>query len=519
MICAILARIIFTINLDDMNTIEADLLVIGGGINGSGIAADAAGRGLKVVLCEAEDLASGTSSWSSKLIHGGLRYLEQYEFKLVREALEERKILLNKLPNMVQPLRFVLPHDKRLRPKWMIRLGLFLYDHIGGRRALEKSRQVKLTGSIYGVPLKDAFTDGFVYSDCRVDDARLVVLNALTAKQHGAKVFTHTPCTHTKREDGHWFATLKPKDGELFQVKSKGIVNAGGPWVSDILHQVIDTNVRADVNLVKGSHFVVPKLYDGDHAYILQNDDKRIIFTIPYIFDDMHHNKYTLIGTTDLEYQGDLRHIHMTDLEIDYLSKITDHYFKKQLNKKEIVWSYAGVRPLFDDHAGNPSKVTREYHLECEDWEGKTPLLSVFGGKITTFRTLSEHALQKLKRFFPEMTGPWTANVKLPGGDVESLEHFYHMLCNDYPFLAKTLAYRYANSYGTLSLHFLQDCQSLADMGQHFGADLYEKEVHYLLEHEWARCAEDIVWRRTKLGIELSKDQIDNLQQWIELQP
>lgn len=498
-----------------MKSIQADLLVIGGGINGSGIAADAAGRGLKVVLCEAEDLASGTSSWSSKLIHGGLRYLEQYEFKLVREALKERQVLLNKLPHLVHPLSFILPHDKHLRPSWMIRMGLFLYDTLGGKQSLQKSRQLDFNTSAYGKPLKKSFTKGFIYSDCRVDDARLVTLNAMTARDHGAQIFTRTPCVATKRLSDHWEATLKPKNGEAFMVAAKAIVNAGGPWVSEILHQVMDTQSKAKVNLVKGSHFVVPKLYDGDYAYILQNTDNRIIFTIPYEFEGMHENTLTLIGTTDLEYTGDLRDIKISDSEVDYLCKVVNYYFEKPLHKEDIVWSYAGVRPLFDDSADNLSKVTREYHLELEDQQGNTPLLSVFGGKITTFRTLSEHVLSKLKKYFPRMTAPWTATAKMPGGDITTLEDFYGQLKKDYPFLSEKHAYRLASSYGSLALLFLKDCRCLEDLGQHFGATLYEKEINYLLEYEWAQTAEDILWRRSKLGLLLSKEDVHKLEDYL----
>ena len=385
-----------------MNTLTVDLLVIGGGINGTAIAADAAGRGLSVILCESEDLASATSSASSKLIHGGLRYLEQYEFKLVREALKERAVLLKKYPHLVHALTFVLPHDKHLRPKWMIRLGLFLYDHLSGSRILAKSQKVNLTNSSYGEALQPTFTSGFTYSDSRTDDARLVVLNALSAQSHGAKILTRTTCINTERKADVWHATLQSKQGTN-PVKARALVNAAGPWVDKVLHDVIDTKSTFHVHLVKGSHLVVPKLYEGNHAYILQHTDKRIIFTIPYGYTDHENYQYTLIGTTDQDYQGDLRDIEISNQEIDYLCQVVDYYFAKAVDKSSILWSYAGVRPLYDDNADNPSKITREYHLELEDWQGQTPLLSVFGGKITTHRTLAEHAMEKLKPFFPKM--------------------------------------------------------------------------------------------------------------------
>lgn len=493
----------------------ADLFIIGGGINGTGIAADAAGRGLKVVLCEADDLASGTSSWSSKLIHGGLRYLEQYEFKLVREALKEREILLQKAPHLVQPLPFILPYDTRLRPKWLIRAGLFLYDHLGGKQSMPKSKQIDLQHTAYGKALKNSFKTGFRYYDCRVDDARLVTLNAITAKTHGAEIFTRTPCVQTKRCDEHWEAILKPENAEAFTVQAKSIINAGGPWVSSILHEVIDTESKANVNLVKGSHIVVPKLYEGDFAYILQNDDKRIVFTIPYLFEGIQTNKYTLIGTTDLAYQGERRKISISEEETEYLCNIIKTYFKKPIQKSDILWSYAGVRPLFDDNADNPSKVTREYHLELEDWQGKTPLLSVFGGKITTFRKLAEDALSKLARYFPEMRPSWTAKSKLPGGEIKNFETFYIQLHTQFPFLTKEHTYRLANSYGSIALTFLENCKTVADLGRHFGADLYACEVHYLLDNEWAKTADDIIWRRTKLGLGLTEMEVKSLGEYL----
>lgn len=495
-----------------MHEQTVDILIIGGGINGCGVAADAAGRGLKVLLCEAEDLASATSSWSSKLIHGGLRYLEQYDFKLVREALKERRVLMNRLPHLIQPLRFVLPHEQHLRSKWLIRLGLFIYDHLGGRTGLPKSKKINLTGT----SLKNKYKVGFAYSDCRVDDSRLVVSNAQLAKEKGATILTRTRCVAAKRLDDSWQIELENKDGSKQQVYAKAIVNAAGPWVKKILDDVLKQKSQANVNLVKGSHIVVPKLYDGNHAYILQNSDGRIVFAIPYIFDEIEHNQYTLIGTTDVEYQGDLRDMQISTQETLYLLDIINTYFNQQISEADILWSYAGVRPLYDDNSDNPSKVTREYHFELEDKNGKLPLLSIFGGKLTTFRTLAEHTLQRLQPYFANLAPAWTAQNIMPGGDIDTLVSFYNQLKHDYSFLDDAFAYRLAYSYGSHAYKILGNSRTLADLGEIFCANLTAAEVDYLQQAEWAQTSEDILWRRSKLGLVCNEKQQQKLADYLQ---
>ncbi|MFT6834897.1 MAG: glycerol-3-phosphate dehydrogenase, partial [Francisellaceae bacterium] len=363
-----------------MSELETDLLVIGGGINGTGIALDAQGRGLETILCEANDLASATSSASSKLVHGGLRYLEQYEFKLVREALKEREVLLAKAPHIIQPLTFVLPHAKHLRPAWMIRIGMFLYDHLAKLKSLKKSKKISLKNSAEGQPLQDQYKVGFTYSDCRIDDARMVVLNAIQAQEKGAKILVNTKCVSAVRTNDGWHAVLENESGQV-KIKCKAIVNAAGPWVAEVIHETLETDSKSHVKLIKGSHFVVPKLYEGTHAYILQNKDNRIVFALPYGFTDTEQNEFTVIGTTDVNYKGDPRSVKISDEEVDYLCELISEYFKKPIDKSTILWDWAGVRPLFDDDSVDPSKVTREYMFEVEDNDGKYPVLSIFGGK------------------------------------------------------------------------------------------------------------------------------------------
>ncbi len=495
-----------------MQTTSIDLLVIGGGINGVGVAVDAAGRGLSVVLCEKDDLANHTSSASSKLIHGGLRYLEQVEFKLVHEALREREILLHKAPYLVHPLEFVLPHDKHLRPAWMIRLGLFLYDYLARRKSIKKSTHLKLRNVEEGQPLKEKFTEGFVYTDCKTDDARLVVINAIAAKEKGATVLTRTECVSLKRSDGQWTVELRDRrTHKETTIYAKAVVNAGGPWVSQVLHDVAHRETTAGVRLIKGSHFTVPKLYEGSHAYILQNPDQRIVFVIPYQHD------YTLIGTTDVPFEGDPNRIDISKEEVIYLRDAVNYYFDRQINEADINWTYSGVRALYDDRSEKPQKITREYHLDVNDDNGKTPIISIFGGKLTTYRTLAEHVLKTLKPYFPRMQGSWTAEAFLPGGDLEgkTFEEFFKSVSNTYPWLPKELVRRYSESYGTLLHRVINRAQLLSDLGRNFGAGLYENEVNYLIEHEWAQTVEDIIWRRSKLGLRLSKEEIDRLKAYL----
>ncbi|TNF69326.1 MAG: glycerol-3-phosphate dehydrogenase [Gammaproteobacteria bacterium] len=499
-----------------VKTIEADLLVIGGGINGTGIACDAQGRGLKVVLCEAKDLASATSSYSSKLVHGGLRYLEQYEFKLVREALKEREVLLNKAPHIIHPLTFILPYAKHLRPKWMIRAGLFLYDHLSKLKSLNKSKGLSLENTQEGESLKDQFSYAFSYSDCRIDDSRMVVLNAMQAKELGAEIYVNSPCISAKRTHDYWEAVLDTKDGHVL-VKSKAIVNAAGPWVAEILGKTIESHSKSSVRLVQGSHIVVPKLYNGSHAYILQNEDNRIVFAIPYGFISPGKNDFTLIGTTDTDYHGDPREVKATKNEIQYLCNLINEYFKVPIKPEDAIWHYSGVRPLYDDHSQNLSKVTREYHFEVEDSDDKLPLLSIFGGKITTFRTLSEAALDKLKPYFLQMSHPWTANTKSPGGDAKSEMDIFAKIYAHFPWLDKQQAYRYATSYGMCAFSFLQNCHSTDDLGEHFGYNVYEKELQYMIDNEWAFDLDGLIWIRSKLGLWLNDDEKKNIQRWLNL--
>ncbi|MGO1120781.1 glycerol-3-phosphate dehydrogenase [Rhodovibrionaceae bacterium A322] len=485
-----------------------DLVVIGGGINGVGIARDAAGRGLKVLVCEKSDLASATSSASTKLIHGGLRYLEYYEFRLVREALIEREVLLQAAPHIIWPLRFVLPHVKSLRPAWMVRLGLFLYDHLGGRKILPGTRSLNMRRDPAGQSLRDDITKAFEYSDCWVDDARLVVLNAMDAVERGAEVVTRTTCTLARREGDLWSVNLQPEGEEPYQVKARALVNAGGPWVSDILGKVIQVNRPAGLRLVKGSHFVVPRLYEGAQAYIFQNEDRRIVFTIPY------ERNFTLVGTTDLTYEGDPSKVAIEDDEVSYLLKSVNAYFKQQISKEDIVWTFSGVRPLYDDQSANVSAVTRDYVFDIDASEGQAPLLSVFGGKLTTYRKLAEHALGKLQPLMGFADKTWTSEGVLPGGDMPNadFESYLADVQGRYFWLPADLLRRYARAYGTRIDVLLKDKASMADLGEDFGSGIYEAEVAYLEKHEWLRTAEDLLWRRSKLGLRAGKETVERLK-------
>jgi glycerol-3-phosphate dehydrogenase len=483
---------------------RVDLLIIGGGINGAGIARDAAGRGLSVVQSEACDLASPNSSASSNMIHGGLRYLEHYEFRLVAEALAEREVLLNCAPHIVRPIRFVMPHVRELRPAWMIRAGLWLYDHLGRRRRLPGSHGVDLQHSAYGGGLKPEFRKGFVYSDCLVDDARLVVLNARGAADLGARILTRTRCVAARQMNGHWRARLHDGTaGTGSDVTARAIIDASGPWVKKTLTETLGLATRFNVKLVQGSHIVVPRLYDGDHAFILQNDDRRVIFVYPYEDD------YTLIGTTDIELPGEPRPCSATVAEIEYLCRAVDRYLDKAVTPADVAWTYCGVRPLFDDGSDNPSKVTRDYVLHVDGGAHDAPVLSVFGGKITTYRKLAEHALQKLAPWFPQMKKPWTGQAPLPGGDVPGADigHYIGTLKSRHAALPGGLLARLAHRHGTLCDKLLAGVQNTDDLGQHFGAALYAREIDWFIEQEWARGAEDVLWRRTKAGLHLNPDQ------------
>lgn len=488
-----------------------DLFVVGGGINGAGIARDAAGRGLSVILCEKDDLAEGTSSRSGKLVHGGLRYLEYYEFRLVREALIEREVLLESAPHIIWPMRFVLPHSPDDRPAWLVRLGLFLYDHLGGRKRLPPTRTLNLHTAPEGAPIKDAFKRGFEYSDCWVDDARLVLINALDARERGASIFTRTACTAARRENGLWSVeTHDIRTGVRTTVRARALVNAAGPWVNDIINRVAGQNSKRNVRLVKGSHIVVPKFWEGRHAYLVQNSDKRVIFINPY------QNDLALIGTTDIPYDGRPEDVAADASEIDYLIKVVNRYFKRGLVRDDVVYSFSGVRPLYDDNADNPSAVTRDYIFELDAPSGAAPLLSVFGGKITTFRKLAEHALDRVAPFFPRMGKPWTAKAHLPGGDIANadFDRFLSDLGREYPWMPASLIDHYGRLYGTRTRIVVGNARSLAELGRRFGTDFFEREASYLFEQEWAMTSADILERRTKHGLHLSSEERSAFEDW-----
>jgi D-erythritol 1-phosphate dehydrogenase len=500
------------IGMADLGTV--DLLVIGGGVNGAGIARDAVGRGLSVVLCEKGDLAEGTSSRSGKLVHGGLRYLEYYEFGLVREALIEREVLLETAPHIIWPMRFVLPHSPEQRPAWMLWLGLFLYDHLGGRKRLPGCRRINLRAAPEGHIIRDEFGLAFEYSDCWVDDARLVVLNALDARQRGATVLTRTTAKSARRVDGLWQIDLGEDGnaaGTSYRLRARAIVNAAGPWVENVIGQVARLNSRRRVRLVKGSHIVVKKFWDGPQAYLFQNDDKRVIFVNPYE-DDL-----CLIGTTDVAYAGAAEDVVIDDAEIDYLLAAVNRYVTHELRRADVQYAYSGVRPLYDDNAANPSAVTRDYVFDTDGGAGRAPLLSVFGGKITTYRKLAEHAMAELAGVFPRMGGAWTARAPLPGGDLpdSDFSRFLATIRQRHSWLPAPLAQHYARLYGTRIDAVLGSAGSLADLGRHFGGLLYEREARYLREIEWAQTADDILLRRTKHGLHLDRAARDDFANWL----
>jgi glycerol-3-phosphate dehydrogenase len=488
-----------------------DLAVIGGGINGAGIARDAAGRGAKVILLERGDLARGTSSASTKLIHGGLRYLEHYEFGLVRESLIERERLWAIAPHVIWPLRFVLPHQKGIRPAWLIRLGLFLYDHIGGRKRLPPTRSLNLEIDPAGRPLKPGFKKAFEYSDCWVDDARMVVLNAMDAAENGAAICTQSEVTLLERRDGHWHIEVA---GQA-PLHAKAVVNAAGPAVLDLLSRTTghQRDAGEKIRLVRGSHIIVRELFETPQAYFCQNPDGRIFFAIPYEDD------FTLIGTTDADHHGGLDHVEATEKEIAYICESANSYFKQQITPADVIYSYAGVRPLVDDGSGKPETASRGYHFDLDTGaDGNAPILSVFGGKITTYRHLAESAVERLSPYLPQLVGPgWTRDKALPGGDfpMDKAGSLAASFLADYPFLPEPVIRRLVRSYGTRARTWLGNATSLADLGEYFGHGLYAREVDYLIGSEWARSGDDILWRRTKLGLRFAPDEIAALERHV----
>ena len=495
-------------------SLECDLLVVGGGINGAGIARDAAGRGLRVILCEQHDLAQHTSSASTKLIHGGLRYLEYYEFGLVRKALQEREVLLRCAPHIIWPLRFVMPHDANQRPAWMIRAGLFLYDHLARREILPGSKGISFARHAAGAPLKGNFLRGFEYSDGWVDDARLVVLNAMDARERGAQIFTRTRCSNVRRDTDGWCATLE--GARAMEVRARAIVNAAGPWTAQFASAASGRQSHG-LRLIKGSHIVVPRLFDHPYAYIFQNADKRIVFAIPY------ENDFTLVGTTDLEYTGAADVVQIAPEEIQYLCEAANRYFTRQISQRDVVWTYSGVRPLLDDSSQDASAVTRDYLLECA--ADGPPLLNVWGGKITTFRKLAEEAMAILLPRLASQAPDWTAGSPLPGGDLEhdgqlvrdyDFAAFLQRFRLGFPWLPAGLAQRYARSYGTRARAMLGDASGMADLGQLLAPGLHAREVRYLVEVEWARSAEDILWRRTKCGLHCQPADVARLAAFLD---
>ncbi|MFN7168451.1 MAG: glycerol-3-phosphate dehydrogenase [Pannonibacter sp.] len=511
-----------------------DLFIIGGGINGCGIARDATGRGLTVSLAEMNDLASATSSASTKLFHGGLRYLEYFEVRLVREALIERETLLTAMPHISWPMRFVLPYHKDMRfegetptskllnmvmpwmkgrrPAWLIRFGLFLYDNLGGRKILPGTSTVDLKAGPEGKPLQDRFAKAYEYSDCWIEDSRLVVLNARDAAARGAEIMVRTKVLSAERVDGQWQILLENRDtGEQFRRHARMLVNAGGPWVGDVIRNTVRSNSQESVRLVRGSHIVTKKLYDHDKCYFFQGEDGRIIFAIPYETD------FTLIGTTDADHPEPGIKPVCTDQERDYLLKFASGYFKKPVTVDDIVWSYSGVRPLYNDGAKSATAATRDYVLKVDE-TGGAPLLNVFGGKITTYRKLAEHALEKIVPHFPAAGAAWTARVPLPGGNfpVDGVEALVRDLMRAHPYLDSRWARRLVKAYGTEAADLLAGATRVEDLGAHFGWNLTEREVNWLIDKEYARSAEDVVWRRSKMGLRLSAAEVAALDQWIK---
>lgn len=491
------------------NAAILDLIVIGGGVNGCGIARDAAGRGWSVLLAEQHDLAAHTSSASTKLVHGGLRYLEQLHFGLVRKALQEREVLLASAPHIMRPLRFVMPHAAHLRPAWLIRAGLFLYDHLASRQHLPASAAIDLRRHVAGASLQEPYTRGFIYSDGWVDDARLVVLCALDAAEHGARILTRTRCTRIARAAHGWDVWLADARGELQRIGARAVVNATGPWVAQFLTQALPGRARHGVRLVQGSHIVVPRLFEHRFAYLLQNTDRRVVFALPY----EHH--FTLIGTTDVDYTGDPASVAISTPEIEYLCAAANRYLRRQVSPAEVRWSFSGVRPLMDDESRDPSAVTRDYLLELEEHD--PPLLSVFGGKITTHRKLAEEAVDRLATALRRPTSAWTARAVLPGGDLPqgSFAAFLRRMRRQFPWLPADLRERYARAYGTRMQRLLEGAHRLSDLGEAVLPGLHEREIEYLRHTEWAVSAQDLLWRRSKLGLHLPADAAAHLDRYL----
>jgi len=497
---------------------DYDLAVIGGGINGAGIARDAAGRGLRVLLVERADLGGATSSASSKLIHGGLRYLEQYEWRLVHEALEEREILLSIASHLVWPARFVMPHVPALRPRWMIRAGLFLYDHLARRARLPGSETVRLDGTHWGRGLKTEFRNGFVYSDCRVDDARLVIANARSALALGATILVRTELVAARRDAGAWTLSLRGADGGASQARARVLVNAAGPWVKQVLNARLGQPSRDAVRLVKGSHIVLPRRYAGEHAYILQNEDRRVVFVIPYEED------YTLVGTTDLQLEGGADSIGPAGIEpdsaeVDYLCRAANRYLAVQSTPADVLWHYAGVRPLYDDGSSNPSAVTRDYTLRLDAEDGAPPVLSVFGGKLTTYRRLAEQAMHRLLPYFDGAGGDWTAQRALPGSEFADRAAARAQARARHPWLPESLLHGLFRRHGAALGEVLGDARGVDDLGELFGTGagvLSERELEWFVSEEWARTGEDVLWRRSKAGLRMDATARERVARRVE---
>jgi glycerol-3-phosphate dehydrogenase len=502
--------------MEDEQSQSVDLLVVGGGINGAGIARDAAGRGLTVMLVERGDLAGATSSASSKLIHGGLRYLEQYEFALVRKALAEREVLLAAAPHLVSPLEFVLPQGARSRPGWMLRIGLFLYDHLGGRKRLPGSHGIDLRRHAAGRPLRPDYVHGFTYADCWTDDARLVVVNAQDAGERGAAIRTRTELVDARRDGALWRAVLRDtRTGTQDTVAARIMVNAAGPWAADVTEHRLGVAGGRRLRLVKGSHIVVPRRVGADDAYLLQNDDGRVVFVLPFL------NRFSLIGTTDVELEAMPDAVAITPAETDYLCAVVNRYFREAVAPADVVWSYAGVRPLVDDADDDPSSVTRDFLITLDAPDGAAPLLSVLGGKITTYRVLAETAMDDLSPFLPDLPGPWTEGAPLPGGDMPGadFEAFVAGVRQGWPWLPAALALRFARAYGTRIAVLLAGAASLADLGTDYGDGVYEAEIAYLECHEWLVTADDFLWRRSKLGLTVAPETAERIRARLGVAP
>ncbi len=501
--------------VDKMSVLHYDLCIIGGGINGAGIARDAAGRGLSVILVEAEDLAGATSSASSKLIHGGIRYLEHREFSMVRKALKEREILYKNASHLIWPIECVLPHDDAQRPKWLIRLGVWLYDRLAGKTALPSSSMTSLRGNEYGTPLRDDLSDALIYSDCWADDTRLVVLNAVDAAARDAKILTHAKCEKMDVVDGKWRLRIRDtRSDDALDIEASMVVNATGPWVGQFLDSIGVSSQDPDlpqVRLVKGSHIVLPKMYDGDHSYVVQQPDKRIVFISNY------EGKYTLVGTTEEAYDGNPRDARISDEEMAYLCHAFSRSFKKEVTRDDVIFAYSGVRPLLDDGADNNSEVTRGYKIYHHK-RYDPPFLSVFGGKLTTYRSVSEDVVNKLMRMSGRPVREWTAHDPLTGADFaeDSFDSFVKKQVSQYSWLMYDVVYRYARAYGTRMDYFLNKAQSLQHLGMHFGDDVYQAEIDYLITFEWASNVEDVIWRRSKLGLHITDETIENIDAYIK---